>query len=75
MIKEKLVGYLNKMAEEKGISITEDGDLFETGVLDSLGIIRLLSFISDELGIALGIDDLDIECFKSINSLVALLER
>jgi methoxymalonate biosynthesis acyl carrier protein len=43
-----------------------DADLFETGVLDSLAFVELLLRLEREFGLAISVDDLEVENFKSI---------
>jgi D-alanine--poly(phosphoribitol) ligase subunit 2 len=41
-------------------------DLFETGVLDSLAFVELLLHLESEFGVAVPVDDLEIDNFRSI---------
>lgn len=43
-----------------------DTDLFDTGVLDSLAFVELLLQLEREFGVATGIDDLEVDNFRSI---------
>lgn len=52
-----------------------DGDsLLDSGVIDSLGILALAEFVTDELGIELDDDDLTPEHFGSIAALADFLQ-
>jgi D-alanine--poly(phosphoribitol) ligase subunit 2 len=46
-----------------------DTDLFETGVLDSLAFVELLLQLEREFGVTTSVDDLEVENFRSINSI------
>jgi len=48
--------------------LKEDDHLFETGIVNSLFAVQLMTFIEKTFGIEIGSDDLDIENFKSIKS-------
>jgi acyl carrier protein len=50
-------------------------DLFATGLLDSLAFVTLLQAIEEEFGITIGLDDLEIEHFRSIDSIVEFVSR
>lgn len=51
-------------------------DLFEAGIIDSLGLVELLLGLEAEFGVANGTDDLDIENFKSLERVTAyVIER
>lgn len=55
--------------------LSDVAPLLESGVIDSLGILALAQFITDELGIELVDDDLDPTNFRSIASLASFLEQ
>ena len=65
-----------QLAEPKGItSFTDDESLMETGVIDSLGIFRLVSFLEDELRIRVSDDEINADTLKSINTIEELVIR
>ncbi|MBE5946751.1 MAG: acyl carrier protein [Lachnospiraceae bacterium] len=66
-MKEKISEYIYSIAESKCIKIENDSNLFDEGVLDSLGIIMLLSFLQEEFAIEFNFDDLDYNNYKSID--------
>ena len=43
-----------------------DMDLFENGVLDSLGFVELMIALEQEFGVTTSVDDLEVDNFKSI---------
>lgn len=43
-----------------------DTDLAQTGILDSLALVELLSYIEEEFGTEISLDDIEIEDFHSI---------
>ena len=45
-----------------------DDNLFESGIVNSLFAVQLMTFIEKTFGIEVTMDDLDIENFKSINA-------
>jgi acyl carrier protein len=54
-------------------SVALDDDLLE--IIDSLGIVELISFLEREYGIKVGDDDLDPENFRSVAHIVAFVEQ
>lgn len=54
--------------ESTGTTIKESDDLIELGILDSLAIINLLSYLED-MGLDVSITRIDKNIFKNINSL------
>jgi acyl carrier protein len=60
------------------INITHLGDddnLFESGIVNSLFAVQLMTFIEKTFAIEVGMDDLDIENFKSLNAATAFVAR
>ncbi len=49
--------------------------LVESGIIDSLGIMTLLSFIEEKFSIQIPSEDLMPENFASISAITALIER
>ena len=68
-MEQKIQEYIMKIAKKEGIDINEASDLFETGVLDSLRIIMLLTFLQDEFSIDFEMEDLDYKNFQSLQSI------
>jgi methoxymalonate biosynthesis acyl carrier protein len=56
-------------------NLGEDDHLFETGVLNSLFAVQLMTFIEKAFRIEVGKDDLDIDNFKSIRATTAFVLR
>jgi len=56
-------------------SLDPDEDLLEQGIVDSLGIMKLVVFMEDTFGIK--VDDAEIvpENFNNLNSIVTFVER
>jgi acyl carrier protein len=54
-------------------NLTDDDNLFESGIVNSLFAIQLLTFIEKTFAIEVGIDDLDMKNFKSLNATVAFV--
>jgi acyl carrier protein len=65
---------LEKIALD-GETIARDEDLLETDILDSLTIVELVTFLEAKFGIRVQDDDLLPENFKTIDEIVAFVER
>lgn len=50
-----------------------DTDLMETGLMDSLIFVELLFHIENEFGVAIAMDNLELEYFRSVASIVAFI--
>lgn len=67
---------LENLAQPKGISSFSDSDhLMESGVIDSLGIFRLVSFLEDELGVRVDDQEINIDTMKSVDTIAELVAR
>jgi len=56
-------------------NLDDDDNLFESGIVNSLFAVQLMTFIEKTFAIEVGMDDLDIENFKSLNAATAFVVR
>jgi acyl carrier protein len=60
------------LAKARGL---EDGSqLLEEGILDSLGVLELVNFLQDEMGVPVEDEDLVPENFASVDAIFAFVE-
>ena len=55
--------------------LDDDANLFESGIVNSLFAVQLMTFIEKTFAIQVEMDDLDIENFKSVNAATAFVMR
>ncbi len=75
---ERLVRDFVEKELTKNKSVTGLGDnnnLIELGVIDSLGIMKLLLFLEEKFSIRLSDEDLTPQNFETLPSIVAMVER
>jgi acyl carrier protein len=66
--KEQIRQFVMENAQAKGIQqVSDDESLMAAGIIDSLGIFRLVSFLEDSFGLRIGDDEIVHENFQSIN--------
>jgi acyl carrier protein len=70
-IKETVTGFILNSINLPDLK--EDDPLFETGIVNSLFAVQLMTFIEKTFHIEVGMDDLDIENFKSIKATTAFV--
>jgi acyl carrier protein len=72
-IKSKIKEYIVNatLAEDKNISY--DTLLFETGLLDSMGLLFLIEFLKEEFGVQVNDEELLPENFESVNSIIKFI--
>ena len=59
----------------KVVDLNDDDDLFESGLVNSLFAVQLMTFIEKTFAIEVGMEDLDIDNFKSLNAAAAFVVR
>ena len=52
-----------------------DTDLVGTGLLDSLMLVELLAQLEETFDVAISIDDLELETFRSVSSIAGFLAQ
>jgi methoxymalonate biosynthesis acyl carrier protein len=72
-MKESIRAYIQKNFLGSGKTLGDDDPLFESGVIDSLGHLKLISFLEKEFAVSLSMDDLSWDNFDSVNKIVALV--
>jgi len=58
----------------RSADLGDDEPLLESGIVDSLGILELVNYMTGELGVPVSDEDLSPENFQSIASLVRFVE-
>jgi len=63
------------MVGGKDVSLSPDESLIESGIVDSLGILRLVAFIEENFSVV--VDDTEVvpENFETINAMSSLVQR
>lgn len=69
-IKAKIREFVMEEAQSKGITSVADTDsLTENGIVDSLGIFRLVSFLEDSFGVRIGDEEIVHDNFQTISEI------
>jgi methoxymalonate biosynthesis acyl carrier protein len=53
----------------------DDDNLFESGIVNSLFAVQLMTFIEKTFSIEMEMDDLDIKNFETLNAATAFVEK
>ncbi|MEK3834075.1 MULTISPECIES: acyl carrier protein [unclassified Paenibacillus] len=72
-IKEKTKGFLSKFYRKREISDSED--IFALGFVNSLFAMQLVMFMEKEFSIRVENNDLDMNKFRSIESIAQFVEQ
>jgi acyl carrier protein len=69
-VKDQIREFVLENARSKGINqVSDEGSLMESGIIDSLGIFRLVSFLEDNFRVRISDDEIIHENFQSINQI------
>ena len=60
---------LNDLGREGIANLSSDEDLFESGVLDSMGIVEIISFCEQKYAITFDLSSIGEDTFSSLNKL------
>jgi acyl carrier protein len=74
-VANEVEGFIAEKVALQGEKIARDEDLLASDTLDSLTIVELVSFMEARFGIRVSDDDLMPENFKTIDEIVAFVER
>jgi acyl carrier protein len=70
---EILKGYFAEKSDKaKGLSSSDS--LLEKGLLDSMALVKLIAFLEERFGIALGDEEFDPDNFETIEAIAKLIE-
>jgi len=75
--KEKIEKFiLTEVCEELGLKgLGEDDELIDSEIVDSLGILKIMSFLDEEFGVELSDDDIRPEKFATIGAIIGLIKE
>lgn len=59
----------NDLLHGRKVTLTSDADLLSAGIVDSLGILRLVAFIEDRFGVRVPDEDVVFENFQSLEAM------
>ncbi|HEX2091036.1 MAG TPA: acyl carrier protein [Longimicrobiaceae bacterium] len=59
----------------RGHELTDDEDIFASGFVNSMFAMQLVNFVEQTFGIVVENEDLEIDNFRSVNAIAALVER
>ncbi len=65
----------NLVRDKSSGPVAADESLLQRGVLDSLGLMNLISFIEEKAGVRIADDDVMLENFETINAIMATIDR
>lgn len=74
-IKSKIKDYIIESTLDDVEKIKDNTLIFEEGILDSMGLLFLIEFLKEEFNIETSDEELVVENFESINSILTFVEK
>lgn len=75
-MKEKIIAYINKeIANESLDDIDFQDDLLGNGIVDSMGMMKLLSFIETEGNFNIPPEDMTVENFMTLENIMKYISK
>ena len=75
-MREQLLSFVNgDVSLDPSVEIVGDTDLLLTGLVDSVGLIEIVVWLEDEVGIEVDPTDVVLANFQTVDQMVALVER
>jgi acyl carrier protein len=74
-LKSKIKDYIIESTLDDVEKINDNTLIFEEGTLDSMGLLFLIEFLKDEFNIETNDEELVVENFQSINSILNFVEQ
>lgn len=75
MIKQKLRNYVldNFLFSDNPDDLDDDDSFMDTGIIDSTGILELIEFLEEEVGIKIEDEEMTPDNLDSVNRIVAFV--
>ena len=70
---EKLIEILNEL--RPGVDFTAETNIIDSGLLDSLTIVRLITLLENEFDIEFSVTDLVPDNFRTVKAIMDLVHR
>lgn len=71
-IKEFIITEVNPEANLQ--TLADDEPLIDSGIVDSLGVLRILGFLDEEFGIDLSGEEIKLERFRTVQTICAMIQ-
>jgi acyl carrier protein len=72
---EKITSFIEKMSlDEGGTEVTTETSLLDSGLIDSTGILELVSFLESEFGIRVEDEEIVPENFETVTRIAAFVD-
>ncbi len=73
-LKKEIKNYIIEASLSDANKIKDDTMIFDSGLLDSMGLLFLIEFLNENYQVEVDDDELNPKNFESINSIVSFVE-
>ncbi len=74
-VEERILGYLRRELVDPDLTVARDTELLAGGVINSIAVLRLATFVAQDFGIEVRPADFVIENFRSVEAIASYVER
>ncbi len=74
-IKKNITKFIHGILNNKNLEIKDNSKLISDNLIDSLGIIQIITYLESKYEIQINQDELNLENFETINNIVILVEN
>jgi acyl carrier protein len=76
-LREDLTRYIQSklLTEAAEVSLQADTDVLRQGIIDSMGVFQVVSFLEETYGIRIEDDEITVDNFQSIDAMVQFVSR
>ena len=75
--KEKIKNFImTELNPDRSFERLDDNEpLLDSGIINSLGVLKIMAFLDEEFGIDLSTEEIKLENFKNVTSICSLVEK
>lgn len=74
MKSEEIFAIIENIANEKGVAITPDTDLFSTGILDSFGVLSVITELETVIGGQIPFERVSADHFRTVAAITEFID-
>lgn len=74
-MKEQIKQYIIETFMYGEGNLEDDDPLFESGTIDSMGFIKLLSFVEETFSVSIAMDEVSMDKFGTVNDIVEVINQ
>lgn len=74
-IEKQVYAYIETAAKLQGQILEKDTNIFDEGLVNSLFVIELMTFLENCFGVKIEMDDLEMNNFKSVGSITEFVNK